>query len=399
MQLLTKLTQSGHPANLHIMDNEAFDTLKTALFEHKIAYQLVPPHIHRRNAAKRAIQTFKNHFIAVLCSASPKFPAREWDRLLPQAEITMNLLRQSRFNPKLSAYAALSGPFDFNKTPIAPAGTRIVIHEKSNKRATWSPHSTDAWYIGPSLHHYCCVDCYLPATHSTRIADTVEFFSDTIPFPSTSMEDHLRNSVSDILSILNQPKTASPLLPINDDTPTALHQIATIINKSIPLPPSVVPVPLPTPPVAQPRVETSPQVPTVPMEPVVNESSPSPNISVPLPRVQQNFTVTPSKKQQIMFPSLLPNSTKRIIRPPAPLKKALPRPVRPRLDPWHTDPCRRHTRTHALAQLLQTDYDAHIAHLYQPVTGEKESYDHFALKTLTNGNVPFQMKWEDWFKE
>ena len=136
MQLLTKLTQSGHPANLHIMDNEAFDTLKTALFEHKIAYQLVPPHIHRRNAAKRAIQTFKNHFIAVLCSASPKFPARKWDRLLPQAKITMNLLRQSRFNLKLSAYAALSGPFDFNKTPIAPAGTRIVIHEKSNKRAT-----------------------------------------------------------------------------------------------------------------------------------------------------------------------------------------------------------------------------------------------------------------------
>ena len=69
------------------------------------------------------------------------------------------------------------------------------------------------------------------------------------------MEDHLRNSVFDILSILNQPKKASPLLPINDDTQTALCQIATIINKSIPLPPKVVPVPLPTPPVAQPRVE------------------------------------------------------------------------------------------------------------------------------------------------
>ena len=379
IQLLTKLTQSGHPTNLHIMDNEASDTLKAALLKYKIAYQLVPPHIHRRNAAERAIQTFKNHFIAVLCTASPKFPAREWDRLLPQTEITMNLLRQSRFNPKLSAYAALSGPFDFNKTPIAPAGTRIVIHEKSNKRATWSPHSTDAWYIGPSLHHYRCVDCYLPATHSTRVADTVEFFSDTIPFPSTSMEDHLRNSVSDILSILNEPKTASPLLPINDDTRTALRQIATIINKSIPLPPPVVPFSLPTPPVAQPRVEEAPPVPAVPRVHIDNESpSPSPDISVPLPRVQQNSSVPSSnhtKDQQIMFPSLLPNSTKRIIRPPAPLKKALPRPVRPRLDPWRADPRRRHTRTTALAQLLQTDYEAHISHLYHPVTGEKESYD------------------------
>ena len=103
IRLLTKLTHSGNPTNLHIMDNEASDTLKAALLKHKIAYQLVPPHIHRRNTAERAIQTFKNHFIAVLCTASPQFPAREWDHLLPQTEITMNLLHQSQFNPKLSA--------------------------------------------------------------------------------------------------------------------------------------------------------------------------------------------------------------------------------------------------------------------------------------------------------
>ena len=102
------------------MDNEASNSLKHALIKHNIDYQLVPPHLHRRNMAERAIQTFKNHFISCLCTAPPGFPAAEWDRLLPQAEITLNLLRNCRYNPALSAYAALFGTFDFNRTPVAP---------------------------------------------------------------------------------------------------------------------------------------------------------------------------------------------------------------------------------------------------------------------------------------
>jgi hypothetical protein len=41
--------------------------------------QLAPPHIHRRNNAERAIQTFKNHFIAGLFSVDPNFPLKLWD--------------------------------------------------------------------------------------------------------------------------------------------------------------------------------------------------------------------------------------------------------------------------------------------------------------------------------
>ena len=75
-------------------------------------YQLVPPGNHRRNAAERAIRTFKNHLIAGLSTADPNFPLNLWDRLLDQAYITLNLLRGSRMNPKLSAYAQIEGEFD-----------------------------------------------------------------------------------------------------------------------------------------------------------------------------------------------------------------------------------------------------------------------------------------------
>ena len=65
-----------------------------------------------------------------------KFPLREWDRLIPQAIITLNLCRNARVNPRISAYAYVFGPFDFNKTPLAPPGTKVVVHAKPTDRAT-----------------------------------------------------------------------------------------------------------------------------------------------------------------------------------------------------------------------------------------------------------------------
>jgi hypothetical protein len=77
----------GTALTMHWMDNEASIAIKRLLTEQfKLEYQLVPPHTHRRNAAERAIRTFKNHFIAGLCSADNEFPIRLWDRLVPQAE-------------------------------------------------------------------------------------------------------------------------------------------------------------------------------------------------------------------------------------------------------------------------------------------------------------------------
>jgi hypothetical protein len=51
------------------------------------------PDLHRCNAAERAIQTFKNHFIAGLSSTDKHLPMHLWDRLLLQATTPLNLLR------------------------------------------------------------------------------------------------------------------------------------------------------------------------------------------------------------------------------------------------------------------------------------------------------------------
>ena len=167
------LTQRGLKPQLHWLDNEASKALKTFITKEQTQYQ---PHIHRRNAAERAIRTFKNHFISGLCSVDKNFPLHLWCRLLDQAELTLNMLRTSRINPNLSAHEQLHGIHDFNATPLAPPGTKCIAHEKSSQCGTWAPHGQLGWYIGAAPEHYRCYQIYIPKTQGTRICDTVEFF-------------------------------------------------------------------------------------------------------------------------------------------------------------------------------------------------------------------------------
>jgi hypothetical protein len=83
-----ELVARGLKTKLMKLDNEASPLLKTYLHQQHITFQFVPPYIHRRNAAERAIRSFKDHLIAGLCSTDKSFPMHLWDRLLPQAVIT-----------------------------------------------------------------------------------------------------------------------------------------------------------------------------------------------------------------------------------------------------------------------------------------------------------------------
>ena len=58
--------------------------------------QFMEPNMHLINAAERAIETYKNHLVAGLCTVDKNFPMQLWNELLPQSEITLNLLRTSK---------------------------------------------------------------------------------------------------------------------------------------------------------------------------------------------------------------------------------------------------------------------------------------------------------------
>ncbi len=92
-RLLWVQTMRNHKEkpSMHILDNEALVAVKAEI-KKNCDLQLVLPDTNRRNLAERAIQTFKNHFTAILAGVDPSFPMDLWDHLVPQAVHTLNLL-------------------------------------------------------------------------------------------------------------------------------------------------------------------------------------------------------------------------------------------------------------------------------------------------------------------
>ncbi|KAL7530484.1 hypothetical protein ACHAXR_003518, partial [Thalassiosira sp. AJA248-18] len=135
-KIVKKMKAGGLGIKLHILDNEISAEYKEAIKENRATHQLVPPGDHRRNMAKRAIQTFKDHFIGVLAGLHETFLMHLWCRLVAPAEMQLNLLRQSNITPKISAYAHWHGHHNFMKQPLAPLGCPVLAHEKPDKRET-----------------------------------------------------------------------------------------------------------------------------------------------------------------------------------------------------------------------------------------------------------------------
>lgn len=227
------LVRAGHRPKLQKLDNECSQILKDFMHQEDLDFQLAPPGMHRRVAAERAIRTFKNHFIAGLSSVDPNFPMRLWDKLIPQAFITMNLLRGSRINPKLSAYAQIKGPFDFNKTPLAPPGIKVVVHEKPQNRATWDAHGVDGFYLGPAMESYRCYHTFISKTRGERITDTLEWFPKQLKMPTSSNVELLIAATKDLTQAIKQQAKNSPLDLLTDSEHETLDQLNKILsNKS-----------------------------------------------------------------------------------------------------------------------------------------------------------------------
>eukprot|EP00804_Cyclotella_cryptica_P028195 CCRYP_011052-RA/>CCRYP_011052-RA protein AED:0.30 eAED:0.33 QI:0/0/0/1/0.5/0.33/3/0/617 len=181
--IFSYLISKGFKPKFNVLDNEASHAITEYLRRHDIKWQFVPPNEHRVNAAERAIQTFKNHFIYGLYSTDRDFPSQLWDKLLQQAQDSLNMLRTSQIDPTKSAYEILEGPHDFNRNPWAPPGCRAVLHEPSKTQMSWVPRGTDAWYIGPAMHHYLSYEFYVPRPAPTTSQPPLNSSPATATFP------------------------------------------------------------------------------------------------------------------------------------------------------------------------------------------------------------------------
>ena len=68
--------------------------------------------------------------------------------------MTLNMLRRSRINPMMSAYTHFFESFGYNRTPLAPLGTKAFIHKTAGQRRSHADHGKVGYIIGNSLQHY-----------------------------------------------------------------------------------------------------------------------------------------------------------------------------------------------------------------------------------------------------
>ena len=133
--ILNRIRATGITPQCHILDNECSKSMKTLIRQH-CALKIVPPHCHRRNVADVATKSLKQHFLSIIAGVSTDLPMYQWERLLPQDKLTLNLLRQFNTTPTVFAYTEMFRPFNYNIISLDLMGCDVLIHENSNARAT-----------------------------------------------------------------------------------------------------------------------------------------------------------------------------------------------------------------------------------------------------------------------
>ena len=198
-ELYAYLGERGIKPRLHVLDNECSKAIKSFIRSQDTNIQLVEPHNHRVNAAETAVKAAKYHMIAALATMDVNCPIQLWDRFLPQVQDTLNMLRTSRDNAAISAYEALEGPFDFNKTPISILGTRALAYLDPDERTSWQPHGVDVFYTGRCPLHYRMLEFFNPTTRSYRATGTYRLYPTHCKVPTLSEADRTIIAATDLI--------------------------------------------------------------------------------------------------------------------------------------------------------------------------------------------------------
>jgi hypothetical protein len=174
--------------------------------------------------------------------------------------------------------------------PMAPPGTKIVVHEKPKQRRTWDPHGVDGWYLGPATKHYRYYRVFINKTRLERITDTVEFFPQEIEMPYPTPTEIAVEATKTLIRTLQNPVPSTPFAHQPFDRTTAIRTITDIFQ------PYATPGSTPTiiesepiPPGTLPRVETRAK-PTNPQK-----------ASPPIPR-RTSPRVTPIEEDNPRYP-------------------------------------------------------------------------------------------------
>jgi hypothetical protein len=132
----------------------------------------------------------------------------------------------------ISAYEALEGPYDWNRFPIAPPGTKAVINKDLDTLASWAPHGLDAWLLSPSKDHYRCHLYYVPESRGYRVSGSADLFPQHCLAPSYSPISHVRELSEELKTNLTTLNWSAGTKQVMKDL--EIHLRAFILNEPLP---------------------------------------------------------------------------------------------------------------------------------------------------------------------
>ena len=221
----------GHLGPWIRLDNESSARLEQLFRLQNLGVQHVPANMHRANRAERGIQTAKSHIIASLAGAAENFPLKHWDQLLPQQELTLNLLLPWGPDPSKSAYEGLHGaPYDFAAHPFGPMGCEVMTFVPKSLRtatlpgaaapipSTFGQKAVRGWYIGARLDGYRMHTVLVK--DALRISAQLSWYPAALTAPTTTTEA-ISAAIHDLRSLLSREEDPQVLL----DARVALNQL------------------------------------------------------------------------------------------------------------------------------------------------------------------------------
>eukprot|EP00804_Cyclotella_cryptica_P000709 CCRYP_000992-RA/>CCRYP_000992-RA protein AED:0.49 eAED:0.36 QI:0/0/0/1/0/0/4/0/407 len=230
------LTDRGFQPKLNVMDNQCSKAVEKYIRSTKADIQLVNPDDHPVNAAERAIQTWKEHWLSGMGTLDPTCPIQLWCQFIEQGQDTLNLLAPS--------------PFNFDKTPLARVGT--IAHS-----FCWTLTHAKPGKATPSARGY-------------RISGSAKFFPKHTKMPAIEPGDTVRLAAQDLITAIKTLSTAP--MTLSAQHTTALRQLADIFSttaavntkepSTIATPVTRVAAPAPPPRVSAPSTSVDPTEPT-----------------------------------------------------------------------------------------------------------------------------------------
>jgi hypothetical protein len=122
--ILAFFTAHSLPLPSLIVDNETSLECREYFLSQRLPVTFVPPQI----------------LISIFSSTHPDFPDDLWDRLLPYAEITLNIMRPWRPDPSLSAWSGLHRlPYDYSTYLLSTRLANSALPSPAPKTATLGP--------------------------------------------------------------------------------------------------------------------------------------------------------------------------------------------------------------------------------------------------------------------